>query len=152
MAKVGQWDFTSHGQNFHQNLCNLACEYPEEFEICDVENNPRYGDLSTIMPMSWRFLTMLDPQVDVAFACDLRQSKIIPIQFEHKMKSIKKILRSPRTLQFGRDLTQYENLGVLQGIWMVKLTPNIRQRFFKHILNFIHEELNLTKKWFNIPT
>ena len=99
-----------------------------------------------IMPMSWRFLTMLDPQVDVAFACDLRQSKIIPIQFEHKMKSIKKILRSPRTLQFGRDLTQYENLGVLQGIWMVKLTPNIRQRFFKHILNFIHEELNLTKK------
>ena len=111
-----------------------------------MENNPRYGDLSTIMPMSWRFLTMLDPQVDVAFAYDLRQSKIIPIQFEHKMKSIKKILRSPRTLQFGRDLTQYENLGVLQGIWMVKLTPNMRQRFFKHILNFIHEELNLTKK------
>ena len=138
--------WSKFSSNKRKNLCNLACEYPEEFEICDVENNPRYGDLSTIMPMSWRFLTMLDPQVDVAFACDLRQSKIIPITFEHKMKSIKKILRSPRTLQFGRDLTQYENLGVLQGIWMVKLTPNIRQRFFKHILNFIHEELNLTKK------
>ena len=88
-----------------------------------------------IMPMSWRFLTMLDPQVDVAFACDLRQSKIIPIQFEHKIKSIQKILKSPKTLQFGRNLTQYDNLGVLKGIWMVKLTPNIRQRFFKHILN-----------------
>ena len=132
--------------NKRNNLCNLACEYPEEFEICDVENNPRYGDLSTIMPMSWRFLTMLDPQVDVAFACDLRQSKIIPIQFEHKIKSIQKILKSPKTLQFGRNLTQYDNLGVLKGIWMVKLTPNIQQRFFKHILNFIHDELNSTKK------
>ena len=71
----------------------------------------------------------------VAFACDLRQSKIIPIQFEHKIKSIQKILKSPKTLQFGRNLTQYDNLGVLKGIWMVKLTPNIQQRFFKHILN-----------------
>ena len=96
--------------------------------------------------MSWRFLTMLDPQVDVAFACDLRQSKIIPIQFEHKIKSIQKILKSPKTLQFGRNLTQYGNLGVLKGIWMVKLTPNIRQRFFKHILNFVHDKLNSTKK------
>ena len=56
--------------------------------------------------MSWQFLTILDPQVDVAFACDLRQSKIIPIQFEHKLKSNQKILKSPKTLQFGRNLTQ----------------------------------------------
>ena len=91
-----------HGQNFHQikGRSNLACEYPEEFEICDVENNPRYGDLSTIMPMSWRFLTMLDPQVDVAFACDLRQSKIIPIQFEHKIKSIQKKINCVQQFYF----------------------------------------------------
>ena len=127
--------------NKRKYLCDLSCKYPEEFEFCDVENNPRYGDLSPILPMSWRFLTMLDSQVDIALACNLRS-----ICFEHKMGAIKKILRSPEKLQFGRDLTQYDNLGRLNGIWIVKLTPNIRQNIFKHILNFIHEELNLVAK------
>ena len=48
-------------------LCNLACRYQDEFEICDVEINPRFGNISHIYPLNWRFFTALDPQVDVTF-------------------------------------------------------------------------------------
>ena len=54
-----------------KTLCHLACAYPEEFELCNVENIPRFGNVSHIFPMNWRFLTTLDPQVDIAFSRDL---------------------------------------------------------------------------------
>ena len=40
-------------------------------DTCPVDSLPRYGDLSKIFGMVWRFLPLLDPQVDVMVSRDL---------------------------------------------------------------------------------
>ena len=39
-------------------LCELVCTNPQ-IDICDIENNPRYGNLSKVYPLIWRFLAPL---------------------------------------------------------------------------------------------
>ena len=40
-------------------------------DTCPVDSLPRYGDLSKIFGMVWRFLPLLDPRVDVMVSRDL---------------------------------------------------------------------------------
>ncbi len=44
------------------DLCDLACS-ESNLDLCDVEQNPQFGNVSFIFPMVWRFLPVLDPQV-----------------------------------------------------------------------------------------
>ena len=105
-------------------LCDLTCKYPAEFEFCDVENNPRYGNLSHILPENWPFLTMLDSQVDIAFSRHLGS-----IQFEQEMGTVKKFLRSSKLFHFMPDdhLPQQHSFPVMEEKWGVKLTPYSRE-------------------------
>ena len=82
-----------------KSLCDLACQYPDEFEICDIENTPKYGDISHIFPMNWRFLTMLDSQVDITFSRDLDS-----LISNREIEAVKQYLRSPKEFHFMRDL------------------------------------------------
>ena len=105
-----------------KELCHLACTYPEEFELCDIENNPKYGNVSQIFPMNWRFLSTLDSQVDIAFSRDL------DMPFTHReFEAINEFLNSSKEFHFMRDHPQH-NVPILGGLWGVKLTPNIRHR------------------------
>ena len=45
-------------------LCQLACQNIN-FELCDIERNPTYGNLSQVYPLNWRFLPSVDSQVDL---------------------------------------------------------------------------------------
>ena len=102
-------------------LCHLACTYPEEFELCDVENNPKYGNVSQIFPMNWRFLPTLDPQVDIAFSRDLDS----PFTQHREFEAVNEFLKSSKEFHFMRDHPQH-NTPILGGLWGVKLTKNIR--------------------------
>ena len=101
-------------------LCNLACRYQDEFEICDVEINPRFGNISHIYPLNWRFFTALDPQVDIAFFRDL-DSQIIPRELE----AVRQFLNSTYEFHFMRDHPHHK-VEILGGTWGVKLTPVVR--------------------------
>ena len=113
-------------------LCNLACNYPDVLEICDVENNPRFGNVSHMFPMNWRFLTAVDPQVDIAFSRDLDS------QFIHReLEAVRQFLNSTKDFHFMRDHPHHKE-DILGGMWGVKLTPAVRGKVnesFQKMLN-----------------
>ena len=103
-------------------LCDLACTYPDVFEICDVETNPRFGNISHIFPANWRFLTALDPQVDIAFSRDLDS------QFNYReLEAVRQFLNSTQDFHFMRDHPNHKE-EILAGMWGVKLTSSIRMK------------------------
>ncbi len=59
-----------------RDLCELACREPF-FDLCDVEHNPRLGNASVLYPILWRFLPVIDVQVDLFLSRDL-DSRINP--------------------------------------------------------------------------
>ena len=84
--------------------------YPEEFNLCDVDNIPRFGNLSNIFPMNWRFLTTLDPQVDVALSRDLDSPAI-----QCAMDAVNEFLNSSKLVHVMRD-NPYHNVPILRGM------------------------------------
>ena len=56
---------------FTQFIFIAACENPSSIELCDVYSNPRFGNLSQLYPLNWRFLSVLDSQVDSVLIRDL---------------------------------------------------------------------------------
>ena len=81
-----------------QKLYQLACTYPEQFDLCDVDNIPRFGNLSNVFPMNWRFLTMLDPQVDISFSRDLDS-----IVIQRELDAVNEFLNSSKLVHIMRD-------------------------------------------------
>ena len=57
--------------HFYQIIFIAACENPSSIELCDVYSNPRFGNISQIYPLNWRFLSVLDSQVDSVLIRDL---------------------------------------------------------------------------------
>lgn len=50
-------------ENKRQDLCLLECQY-HHLDLCDIKSNPIMNDLSPISPRLWRFLPMVDEQVE----------------------------------------------------------------------------------------
>ena len=55
---------------YMDELCHLACKH-QNLDICNAEQNPKFGNASVIYPLIWRFLPVLDPMVDVTLVRDL---------------------------------------------------------------------------------
>ena len=53
-----------------KKLCELACSEPE-LDICDANSNPKLGNASMLYPLIWRFLPVIDRQVDYFLSRDL---------------------------------------------------------------------------------
>ena len=53
-----------------KKLCELACSEPE-LDICDINTIPKLGNASMIYPLIWRFLPVIDRQVDYFLSRDL---------------------------------------------------------------------------------
>ena len=66
-----------------KNLCQLACSDPD-LDLCDVELNPRLGNASVLYPILWRFLPVIDVQVDAFLSRDL-DSRINPREVSFKI-------------------------------------------------------------------
>ena len=41
------------------------------FDLCPVNSLPQFGDLSSVFGMTWRFLPISDPTVDIMVSRDL---------------------------------------------------------------------------------
>ena len=53
-----------------KKLCDLACHEPN-LDLCDATKNPRLGDATLLYPLIWRFLPVIDVNVDLFFSRDL---------------------------------------------------------------------------------
>ena len=53
-----------------KKLCEIACSEPE-LDICDANTNPKLGNASMLYPLLWRFLPVIDRQVDYFLSRDL---------------------------------------------------------------------------------
>ena len=53
-----------------KKLCELVCSEPE-LDICDANANPKLGNASMLYPLLWRFLPVIDRQVDYFLSRDL---------------------------------------------------------------------------------
>lgn len=47
-------------------LCDLMCRY-DNLDFCDIQSNPQFGSLQTILPTIWRFVPIVDDQVRFPF-------------------------------------------------------------------------------------
>ena len=53
-----------------KKLCQLACTEPE-LDLCDASDNPKLGNATMLYPLLWRFLPVIDRQVDYFLSRDL---------------------------------------------------------------------------------
>lgn len=51
-----------------KDLCEAACNDPN-LDLCHVRKIPSLGDISKVFPMNWRFVPLLDPQVQKVKLC-----------------------------------------------------------------------------------
>ena len=82
-------------------------------DLCNVKKLPVMDDVREIFPMIWRFLPMLDLQVDILMSRDLDS-----LINERESASVTEWIKSPYTLHVMRDhpLHKKEILGGLFGI------------------------------------
>ena len=48
-------------------LLKFESEFVNQFELCDVNQNPMFGNASVLYPTLWRFFPVLDDQVKGRF-------------------------------------------------------------------------------------
>jgi len=101
-----------------RDLCELACREPF-FDLCDVEHNPRLGNASVLYPILWRFLPVIDVQVDLFLSRDL-DSRINP--------------REVSNIRIHRKV----KVAYLYPILRAKAVPNLLKIFFFLIFNHNH--------------
>ena len=53
-----------------KQLCELACK-EVDLDLCDANANPKLVNASLLYPLLWRFLPVLDRQVDYFLSRDL---------------------------------------------------------------------------------
>ena len=53
-----------------KQLCDLACSEPN-LDLCDAPRNPRLGNATLLYPLLWRFLPVIDVNVDFYLSRDL---------------------------------------------------------------------------------
>jgi len=53
-----------------KQLCDLACSEPN-LDLCDAQKNPRLGNATLLYPLLWRFLPVIDVNVDFYLSRDL---------------------------------------------------------------------------------
>ena len=102
------------------DLCHLACSEPN-MDLCNVRRLPILSDISEIFPMIWRFLPMLDLQVDVMMSRDLDS-----VINERESAAVTQWMESSYAFHIMRDhpLHAKEIMGGLFGIKLGNHSPS----------------------------
>ena len=98
------------------DICFLACS-ETTIDLCNAKKLPILGEAKEIFPMIWRFLPMLDLQVDIMMSRDLDS-----IINERESAAVFEWLKSPFAFHIMRDhpLHGKEIMGGLFGIKLGK--------------------------------
>ena len=97
-----------------KTLCELECRFPN-LDFCNVTDNPGLGNLNEILPTAWRFVVMLDDQVDLAIFRDLDS-----VVSKRESEAVKFWLKSKHAVHIMRDHPGHE-MPILAGMWGIKV-------------------------------
>ena len=106
-----------------KKLCQISCQNSHILDLCNIQNNPILGNMSQIYPLIWRFLPILDPQVDIFFIRDLDSDLS-----QREIDAVQEFLKSTKEFHAMRDHPQHD-IEILGGMWGAKLTQNTRPKF-----------------------
>ena len=95
-------------------LCDLTCSEPS-LDICDANYNPRLGNTTILFPLLWRFLPVIDVNVDLFLSRDL-DSRINP----REVAAVQEFLNSDKDLHVMRDHPAHSAF-MMGGTWGAKV-------------------------------
>ena len=128
------YHISRNSTNWHR-LCSLVCQNAN-IDICDVENNHKFGNISHVYPLNWRFLPVVDEQVDILLVRDL-DSDISP----REVNAVNEFIQSEKDFHIMRDHPQHE-VPILGGTWGIKLLkPEIREKMSSSIWTMFRKDL-----------
>jgi len=102
-------------------LCSVACN-SNRFDLCPVNHLPQFGDLSQVFGMTWRFLPLCDPTVDVMVARDL-DSRLT----QREQAAVIEWLESGLAFHSMRD-NLHHGVEILGGMWGARLDSGHREK------------------------
>jgi len=122
-------------------LCRIQCNMTigKKFDICSVDALAKYGDLSSIFGMLWRFLPMLDPSVDIMVSRDL-DSRIT----KREVAAVNEWLESDLSFHVMRD-NPHHGTEILGGMWGARM-DNGKRKQFREIMEELVEAAK-AKQW-----
>ena len=98
-----------------KEICNIACSDPD-IDICEAANNARLGNATSLYPLVWRFLPVLDIQVDAYLSRDL-DSKIS----SREVAAVKEFLEDPKALVHNMRDHPAHAAYIMGGMWGAKV-------------------------------
>eukprot|EP00095_Tigriopus_kingsejongensis_P005425 maker-scaffold576_size132709-snap-gene-0.17 protein:Tk05425 transcript:maker-scaffold576_size132709-snap-gene-0.17-mRNA-1 annotation:"hypothetical protein DAPPUDRAFT_96285" len=104
-----------------ESLCHLTCHEPM-LDLCDISQNPRLGNATVLYATLWRFLPVLDVQVDTFFSRDL-DSRVNP----REVAAVQQFLDSRKAFHVMRDHPAHSTY-IMAGMWGAKVNK-LRKNF-----------------------
>eukprot|EP00092_Neocalanus_flemingeri_P009488 GFUD01010214.1.p1 GENE.GFUD01010214.1~~GFUD01010214.1.p1 ORF type:complete len:192 (-),score=41.11 GFUD01010214.1:30-605(-) len=105
-----------------KNLCNLSCAQ-KSLDLCSSKQVTKFGDLSAVFGMIWRFLPLADSTVDIMVSRDL-DSRFSP----REAAAVSGWLSSDLPFHIMRDHPAHGTY-ILGGTWGAKLTNKTRDKY-----------------------
>jgi len=93
------------------------------FDLCPVNSLPQFGDLSSVFGMTWRFLPISDPTVDIMVSRDL-DSRFTA----REQAAVSEWLQSELPFHSMRD-NLHHGVEILGGMWGARLDTGARERY-----------------------
>ena len=100
--------------NSYQEICSLACK-DSSIDVCNIRKLPILGDAKEIFPTIWRFLPMLDLQVNAMMSRDLDS-----IINERESAAVSQWMKSPYAFHIMRDHPLHSK-EIMAGLFGIKL-------------------------------
>jgi len=116
-----------------KQLCDLACSEPN-LDLCDAQKNPRLGNATLLYPLLWRFLPVIDVNVDFYLSRDL-DSRIS----DREVAAVNEFLESDRDIHVMRDHPAHSTY-ILGGTWGAKVDKQ-RRSFMDAFKKLFHDGL-----------
>ena len=122
-----------------KNLCSMQCSYPR-LDLCAVNNIQMLGDVSRVFGMTWRFLPLADPGVDMVMSRDLDsrqnfrnlgifQDSLLLNRFsKREVAAVSEWIDANLTFHVMRDHPLHE-VEIMGGMWGARLDIGHRKLF-----------------------
>ena len=111
-----------HVRIYHDALItpDIIAKYKmyKNLDFCDVRKLPRYGDITNIFGMFWRFIPLGDENVDVMCSRDLDSSLLT-----REEDAVGEFLKSGKLVHSMRDNPAH-GIGMLGGMWCLRVMDN----------------------------
>ena len=115
-----------------EKLCRLQCQ-DSRLDLCPVNNLPMFGDISRVMGMTWRFLPLVDPDVDVMVSRDLDSRVTL-----REQAAVNQWISSNLPFHTMRDHPDHQ-VEIMGGMWGARMDLGQR-KLFSNLTQFLIDD------------